>query len=123
MDIRTAAKCPEIIRVRHQERQRGGAGVPPDSLRRGDAAGVRGVIIVAVWTSDRDGSAVIAGSITITRRVGARRRGTDHGSTDRCGADAHRHTRADATVITAAINAAAIHTSADTPAIICGSVS
>src|SRR5450631_1239400 len=58
-------------------------------LWRGYAAVIGSIIIVAVWTTDRGGSAVIAGGVISTRGGGTDRSSTDSGSTD-----ADRHSRA-----------------------------
>jgi len=87
-------------------------------LWRGYAAVVWGIIIVAVWTTDRGGSAVIAGGVISTRG----------GSTDSGSTDPDRHSRAYTTVEATTVNATAIDTAAvDATAIdataICGGVS
>src|SRR5882724_3369178 len=51
-------------------------------LWRGYAAVVGGIIIVAVWTTDRGRSAVITGGVISTRGGSADRSSTDSGSTD-----------------------------------------
>src|SRR6476661_3787463 len=77
-------------------------------LWRGYAAVVGGIIIVAVWTTDRGRSAVIAGRVISTRG----------GSTDCSSTDADRHSRAYTTVEATTVNATAIDTAAvDTTAI------
>src|SRR6185295_3218536 len=70
-------------------------------LRRGDAAVVGGIIIVAGWTTDRRGSAVIAWPAVIS---------TCGSSTNRSSTDAHRHARAYTTVIATTVSAATIDT-------------
>src|SRR6185436_6620123 len=87
-------------------------------LWRGNAAVVGSVIIVAVWTTDRSGSAVIAGGIISTRGGSADRGGTDSGSTD-----ADRHSRAYTTVVATTVNAAAVDATARDTSAICGGVS
>jgi hypothetical protein len=86
---------------------------PRHLIRRGDAAAVRGVPIVAVSASDRSRSAVIAGSIICTRGGSAHRSSTDSGSTD-----ADRHSRTYPTVVTTTIDAPAIDTATINPAAI-----
>jgi len=84
-------------------------------LRRRYATVVRGIIIIAVWTTDRGGSAVVTWRVISTRGGGS-----DRSSTDRSSTDAHRHSRAYAPVIATPVNASAIDTSTvDTTAIIC----
>ena len=88
-------------------------------LWRGYAAGVGGIIIVAVWTSDLRGSAVITWRVISTRGSS-----TYRGSTDRSSTDAHRHSRAYTTVDATTVNAATVNpTALDPTAIICGGVS
>jgi hypothetical protein len=92
-------------------------------LWRGYAAVVGGIIVVAVWTTDRGRSAVIAGGVISTRGGSTDRSSTDGGSTD-----ADRHSRANTTVVATTVNSTAIDTAAvsataiDTSAI-CGGVS
>jgi len=81
------------------------------------AAVVRGIIIVAVWTSDRGRSAVIAGRVVTT--CGS---GTDRGSTDRSSANSHRHSRTYATVYATAIDTAAIDATPINASAICEGV-
>jgi hypothetical protein len=83
-------------------------------LWRGYAAVVGGIIIVAVWTANRGGSAVITWPV-----ISARGSSTDRGSADRSSTDAHRHSRAYTTVDAATVNPATVNTTA----IICGGVS
>ncbi len=83
-------------------------------LWRRYAAVVGRIIIVAVGTSDLDGSAVISGGVISTRSSGTDRSSTDSGSTN-----AHRHAGAYTTIVATTVNATAI----DTTAIICGRVS
>jgi hypothetical protein len=83
-------------------------------LWRGYAAVVGGIIIVAVWTTDRGRSAVIAGGVS-TCGGSADRRSTDSGSTD-----ADRHARAYTTVNATPIDTAAVDTTASA---ICGGIS
>ena len=75
-------------------------------LWRGYAAVVGGIIIVAVWTTDRRGSAVIAWPAVISTCSSS----TDGGSTNRSSTDAHRHARAYTTVIATTVSAATIDT-------------
>ena len=83
-------------------------------LRRRYAAVVGGVIIVAVWTTDRGGSAVVTWPVISTRGGG-----THRGSST----DAHCHSRSYTTVDATTVNAATVNpTSSDTSAI-CGGVS
>jgi hypothetical protein len=92
-------------------------------LWRGYAAVVGGIIIVAVWTTDRGGSAVVTWPVISTRGGG-----TYRGSTDRSSTDAHCHSRSYTTVVATTVNSTAIDTAAvsataiDTSAI-CGGVS
>jgi hypothetical protein len=84
-----------------------------------DAAAVRSIIIIAVWTSGRSGSAIIAGSVT-RRVIGTRGGGTDRGSTD--GGRLHLclpprpgvHAIKAAAVNTTTIDTAAVDTAAET---------
>jgi len=91
-----------------------GAGL----LWRGYTAVVGGIIVVAVWTTDRGGSAVIAGSVISTPGGSTDRSSTNSGSTD-----ADRHSRAYTTVEATTVNATAIDTAAVDTAAICGGVS
>src|SRR5438067_10720023 len=72
-----------------------GAGL----LWRGYTAVVGGIIIVAVWTTDRGSSAVIS-----TRGGSSDRSSTYGGRTD-----AYRHSRAHTTVDATTVNAAAVN--------------
>lgn len=87
-------------------------------LWRGYAAVIGGIIIVAVWTADRGGSAVIAGGVISTRGGSADCSSTDSGCTD-----ADRHSRAYTTVDATAIDTAAVDTAAVDTSTICGGVS
>src|SRR5262245_6436316 len=75
-------------------------------LWRGYAAVVRLIIIVAISTGDRGGSAIVTWPVVSTRGGGTDRSGTDRSSTD-----AHRHARAvntttvDATTVDSTTNA------------------
>jgi hypothetical protein len=82
-------------------------------LWRGYAAVVGGIIIVAVWTTDRGRSAVIS-----TCGGSADRSSADSGSTD-----ADRHSRAYTTVVATTVNTAAVDTAAIDTSAICGGVS
>jgi hypothetical protein len=92
-------------------------------LWRGYAAVVRRIIIVAVWTTYRGRSAVIAGGVISTRGGGTDRSSADSGSTD-----ADRHSRAYTTVVATTVsattvNATAIDTAAVDTSAICEGVS
>jgi hypothetical protein len=87
-------------------------------LWRGYAAVVRGIIIVAVWTTDGGRSAVIAGGVISTRGGSTDRSSTDGGSTD-----ADRHSRAYTTVVATTVSATAIDTAAVDTSAICEGVS
>src|SRR6516164_5893566 len=83
---------------------------------RGYAAVVGGIIIVAIWATDRGGSAVVARSAVIsTRGSSANRCSTDSGSTD-----ADRHSRAYTTVNAAAVDTTTVGTTAIDTSAICG---
>jgi hypothetical protein len=89
---------------------------------RGYAAVVGGIIIVAVWTTDRGRSAVIAGSVISTCGGSADRSGTDSGSTD---ADCHAraYTTVATTVNATPIDTAAVGTTTINTSAICGGIS
>jgi hypothetical protein len=86
-------------------------------LRRRYAAVVGGIIIVAVWTADRGGSAVVTWRVISTRGGG-----TYRGRTDR-GTDAHRHSRSYTTVYAPTVNAATVNPTPSDTSAICGGVS
>ena len=86
-------------------------------LRRRYATVVRGIIIIAVWTTDRGGSAVVTWRVISTRGGG-----TYRGSTDR-GTDAHRHSRSYTTVDAPTVNATTVNPTPSDTSAICGGVS
>jgi hypothetical protein len=88
------------------------------ALGCGYAAVVGGIIIVAVRTSDRGGSAVITGRVITT--CGS---GTDRSGTDRSSANAYRHSRTYTTVNATAIDAATIDAAPIHASAICEGVS
>ena len=86
---------------------------------RGYAAVVGGIIIVAIWATDRGGGAVVARSAVISTRGG----GANRGSTDSGSTDADRHSWAYTTVVATTVNAAAVGTTAIDTSAICRGVS